>query len=183
MINRDSYAYNSSLSKISLMYDESAHLIKVKSDEMDLKRYSHTIQVIPKYNTTYSETRVFLNQKFKSTTEDNRVVLDTPILSGDSVNNEINISWNTINNCNYYRLYLNGEVIYQGNELSYNYLILKRGSYTFAVRAYSNDTKKYKESGFSNSYHIDTYGYLSTANNQYVVIQKDGKYYKFISKR
>lgn len=182
-INKQNYNDISNVEKITLLYDEGAHLARVKNSEITVKRYPHTVQYIPSFNTTYLEARVFTHENFENYDEDNRIVLDAPALSSSLNDMTCTLEWNSINNADYYNVYLNGVIIYHGNNLSYTYTIPKRGIYIFAVRAYSNNISEYRQSIFSNSYAYNLYGYLSDAVNRLVAIKKNGTMYSYLSKK
>ena len=185
IINREKYNTISTIDKITLSYDELAHLIKAKNNEIDIRRYPKNIIALPLFDTSFAEMRVLTHEVYDTGQEDNRIVLDAPILVVEysDENKQVSLSWNAVNNCDYYKLYMNGIVIYEGSNLNYVYSIAKRDSYTFAVRAFSNDVTKYIQSDFSNIFTVDLYRYLATANNKYIAIRKNGVDYKFLSKK
>ena len=185
IINREKYNTISTIDKITLSYDELAHLIKAKNNEIDIRRYPKNIIALPLFDTSFAEMRVLTHEVYDTGQEDNRIVLDAPILVVEysDENKQVSLSWNAVNNCDYYKLYMNGTIIYEGSNLNYVYSIAKRDSYTFAVRAFSNDVTKYIQSDFSNIFTVDLYRYLATANNKYIAIRKNGVDYKFLSKK
>ncbi len=183
LIKKSTYTENSLLDKITMTYNEEPHLIAVKKGDVDIKRYSHTVQVIPSYPSTYTEIRIFTHENFENVDEDNRKVLDAPVLNMNNIDNQITLEWNEINNADYYKVYANGVVIYQGSELNYTYISSGTGIFIFAVRAYANSTNAYKQSEYSNSAFIDFYKYLSSADKKYIGIKKNGVRYRFLSKK
>ena len=185
IINRETYNTISTIDEITFSYDELAHLIKAKNNEIDIRRYPKNIIALPLFDTSFAEMRVLTHEVYDTGQEDNRIVLDAPILVVEysDENKQVSLSWNAVNNCDYYKLYMNGTIIYEGSNLNYVYSIAKRDSYTFAVRAFSNDVTKYIQSDFSNIFTVDLYRYLATANNKYIAIRKNGVDYKFLSKK
>ncbi|WP_312369041.1 hypothetical protein [Lachnoclostridium sp.] len=140
----------STINSLELHYEELAHLIKAKNSEVDIRRYSQNIHAIPKFDSNYVEIRVFTRETYNDVSEDVRVLLDAPTLIAEHIGKQVILSWNSINKADYYKVYVNGKTVYEGNDLSYTYNNAKSDRYMFAVRAYCNNPKKYIQSEFSN---------------------------------
>ena len=97
-------------------------------------------------NSQYSKTITWKCQKY----------LEMPVAYYDEIYSQI--SWNEVENADFYRIYVNGEEEYfQTNDTFYNLKELKGGDKTIDIVAYSDDTKYLTSKSYSLQIHFVKY--------------------------
>lgn len=187
---RDHYNEITEVSTLSLNFDAKGHLRKMKKSEYDTLLYDYGLHIKSLIDTPLIKLNALLKESNNNNNSvDKRIKLATPTLSIVSNENNVTVNWNSVEMANYYKVYVNGVCLEDSLVSPSTFEIEKNeGKYIFCVRAYSNDTTKYKPSDFSNMEHIDFARYLANTNDidggyNYVAIKLGDNLFKLKVKK